>query len=94
MAGYGISSTVTEQEARKIEKKHTTQPPSRAEQKRSVNFSKVCEVITFGDESDEVRYHLFHFCPCLAGFGIGGTVTEQKARKIGEDANHSVRLRS
>ena len=73
---------VTEQEARKIEKKHTTQPASGAEQKRSVSFSKVCEVITFGDKNDEVKYHLFHFCPCLAGFIIGGTVTEQKAREI------------
>ena len=82
MAGYGIGSAVTEREARVIEKKHTTQPDSGAEQKRSVSFSKVCEVITFGDESDKVRYHLFHFYPCLAGLGIGGAVTEEITREI------------
>ena len=61
MAGYGCGSAVTEQEAREIEKEHTTQSTSRAEQKRSVSLSKVCEVITCGYERDEVRYHLFHY---------------------------------
>ena len=76
-----IGRAVTEQEAMEIEKEHTTQSASGAEQKRSVSFSKVCEVVTFGDESDEVRYHLFHCCPCLAGLGIGSAVTEQKPGK-------------
>ena len=61
MAGYGICCAVTEQEAREIEKEHTTQSTSAAKQKRSISFSKVCEVITLGDERDEVRHHLFHY---------------------------------
>ena len=56
-----IGHAVTEQEAMEIEKEHTTQSTSGAEQKRSMSFSKVCEVITPGDERDKVRYHLFHF---------------------------------
>ena len=56
-----IGRAVTEQEAMEIEKEHTTQSASGAEQKRSISFSKVCEVITPGDERDEVRHHLFHY---------------------------------
>ena len=56
-----IGRAVTEQEAMEIEKEHTTQSASGAEQKRSVSFSKVCEVVTPGNERDEVRHHLFHY---------------------------------
>ena len=56
-----IGRTVTEQEAIEIEKEHTTQSASGADQKRSIRFLKVCEVITLGDERDEVRHHLFHY---------------------------------
>ena len=56
-----IGRAVTEQEAMEIEKEHTTQSASGAEQKRSISFSKVCEVIIPGVERDELRHHLFHF---------------------------------
>ena len=56
-----IGRAVTEQEATKISKEQNSQSNSGAEQKRSVSFSRVCEVITPGDERDEVRHHLFHF---------------------------------
>ena len=56
-----IGRTITDQEATEIEEEHATQSTSGAEQKRSISFSKVCEVITPGDERDEVRHHLFHY---------------------------------
>ena len=56
-----IGHAVTEQEAMEIEKEHTNQSTSGAEQKRSVSFSKVCEVIIPGNERDKVRHHLFHY---------------------------------
>ena len=56
-----IGRAVTEQEAMEIEKEHTTQSTSGAEQKRLVSFSKVCEVITMGDDRDKVRHYLFHY---------------------------------
>ena len=51
----------TEQEATEISEEHDSQSASGAEQKRLVSFSRVCEVITPGNERDEVRHHLFHF---------------------------------
>ena len=44
-----------------IEKGITSQSSSGAEQKRSITFSKVCEVIIAGSERDELRHHLFHY---------------------------------
>ena len=52
---------VTEQEVTEISKEQDSQSNSGAEQKRLVSFSRVCEVITPGEERDEVRHHLFHF---------------------------------
>ena len=46
--------TVTEQEATEISSEQNSQYSSGAEQKRSVSFLRVCEVITQGKEKDEV----------------------------------------
>ena len=56
-----IGRAITEQEAMEIEKGLTNQSSSGTEQKRSVSFLKVCEVIIPGSERDEVRHHLFHY---------------------------------
>ena len=56
-----IGCAVTEQETIEINEKQDSQSGSGAEQKRSISFSKVCEVITPGVERDEIRHHLFHF---------------------------------
>ena len=58
---FNIGHAVREQEAIEISKEQDSQSNSGAEQKRSVSFSRVCEVIIPGDERDEVRHHLFHF---------------------------------
>ena len=49
-----IGHTVTEQEATEIGSDQDSQYSSRAEQKRSVSFSRVCEVVTQGEEKDKV----------------------------------------
>ena len=56
-----IGRAVTEQEAQEIEKEPTAQSTSGAISKKSLRFSKVCEVITLGEKKDEVRLHLFHY---------------------------------
>ena len=49
-----IGRAVTEQEATEISSEQESQYSSGAEQKRSVSFSIVCEVVTQGEEKDEV----------------------------------------
>ena len=56
-----IDRAVTEQEATEIGGEQDSQYSSGAEQKRSVSFSRVCEVITQGKEKGEVRHQLFFF---------------------------------
>ena len=55
-----IGCAVTEQEATEISGEDS-QYSFRAEQKRSVSFSRVCQVVTQGEEKDEVQHHLFFF---------------------------------
>ena len=56
-----IGCAVTEQEATEISGEQDSQYSFRAEQKRLVSFSRVCQVVTQGEEKDEVQHHLFHF---------------------------------
>ena len=41
----------------------TTQSTTGVSQGKVIRFSRVCEVITFGEKIDEVRLHLFHYFP-------------------------------
>ena len=55
--------TTSEHGAQEREKgqEPTTQSTPRVNSKKLLRFSKVCEVITFADSTDEVRHRLFHY---------------------------------